>query len=441
MRRRHLLGSIGTGITLLSGCTGGETGKDSDDNELKDTDGDGVIDSEDYAPNDPDVQEKSDLQDKTTQATARAKAATQTTVQPETTVETTTTATTTTIRKNVNTLEVTDDYWQDIAHITAYSSESVDIFVPAEPRTTDLGRAKVAVALIGYPREGVITYAVSDSFETTTETELGLDIDPSDAPTGERLAYTASIFPGEKSFEEASGDDFDMFMETDPFVLREDRSIERRPHPDALDATSSGGFSRDVIEGTYLLKGEGRTAGRNWTTNFFIFKGAYLETANRSRGRSRKEYVNYALTEGFAPAFAQILKDEAEANGFTEPREQVGFVIDFVQRLPYVPDDVSKGFDDYTKFCVETLVELEGDCEDTSILLASILQAEAFNYDMILIQPPGHMAAGIYTSDPSGYYWELDGRKYSYIETTGAGWDIGDLPDQYKDTQATLHQV
>jgi len=37
-------------------------GASEQETELQDSDGDGVIDSEDYAPEDPDVQEKSDLQ-------------------------------------------------------------------------------------------------------------------------------------------------------------------------------------------------------------------------------------------------------------------------------------------------------------------------------------------------------------------------------------------
>ncbi|WP_436909936.1 hypothetical protein [Halosimplex marinum] len=56
MDRRHFLTA---GAVLVSGCSG-LTGDDS--NDVQDSDGDGVIDSEDYAPNDPDVQEKSDLQ-------------------------------------------------------------------------------------------------------------------------------------------------------------------------------------------------------------------------------------------------------------------------------------------------------------------------------------------------------------------------------------------
>ena len=60
MDRRHFLT---VGAVLVSGCSG-LAGDNSDD--IQDSDGDGVIDSEDYAPNDPDVQEKSDLQGRST---------------------------------------------------------------------------------------------------------------------------------------------------------------------------------------------------------------------------------------------------------------------------------------------------------------------------------------------------------------------------------------
>ncbi len=125
----------------------------------------------------------------------------------------------------------------------------------------------------------------------------------------------------------------------------------------------------------------------------------------------------------------------------TGKHEKAEFVIDFVQNLPYVTDDVSRGYDDYPKFPTETLVDADGDCEDTAILLASILQAEPFNYDMILIEPPGHMAAGVYGEDLNGIYYELDGRDYYYIETTGTGWGVGDMPEQYEGERASLYQV
>lgn len=60
-KRRSFLITVGAGSTiLLAGCS-----SDSEDDEVQDSDGDGVIDSQDYAPNDPDVQDESDVSQST----------------------------------------------------------------------------------------------------------------------------------------------------------------------------------------------------------------------------------------------------------------------------------------------------------------------------------------------------------------------------------------
>lgn len=52
--RRKFVASASTfAITVLAGCSG--------ESDVQDSDSDGMIDSKDYAPNDPDVQKKSDL--------------------------------------------------------------------------------------------------------------------------------------------------------------------------------------------------------------------------------------------------------------------------------------------------------------------------------------------------------------------------------------------
>lgn len=57
-RRTILRKGAGLGVVAtLSGCGGLVDGGD----DVQDTDGDGVIDSQDYAPRDPDVQEESDV--------------------------------------------------------------------------------------------------------------------------------------------------------------------------------------------------------------------------------------------------------------------------------------------------------------------------------------------------------------------------------------------
>lgn len=125
-RRRLLRLSGGIGSAFLAGCTGA---LEDDDGGLsiQDSDGDGVIDSEDYAPNDPEVQEKSDLQSKTT-ATKKASAeGTATTTTPTTTTTTTTTTTatttTTTAKPDPNELRADSDFFEGDSYVASYTSE------------------------------------------------------------------------------------------------------------------------------------------------------------------------------------------------------------------------------------------------------------------------------------------------------------------------------
>lgn len=272
-----------------------------------------------------------------------------------------------------------------------------------------------------------------------------MDIDWDSKPTREPLFFGALLAPEGKSFDELTESNTEYFHESDPFEIDSDgKTIDRAFIPEINDIQDEDrdSYTMTKREGEFNFQYSGRTEGRQWNVNFSIYKSFYVAAVRRDHGRARKEFVTYEMNSGFADEMANILAEEAEANGITGKREQVEFIIDFVQHLPYVPDDVSSPYDDYTKFSAETLVDMGGDCEDTSIMLVGILQSEPFGYDMVLIQPPGHMAAGIYGSDDlTGYYWEFDGRRYYYIETTGVGWGIGDLPDEYKDEEARVIQV
>ncbi|MDD3365417.1 MAG: stalk domain-containing protein, partial [Syntrophomonas sp.] len=49
-------------------------------------------------------------------------------------------------------------------------------------------------------------------------------------------------------------------------------------------------------------------------------------------------------------------------------------VIAFVQSFTYISDSASTGFDEYPRYPLETLFTREGDCEDTSILIATLIR-------------------------------------------------------------------
>jgi archaellum component FlaC len=135
----------------------------------------------------------------------------------------------------------------------------------------------------------------------------------------------------------------------------------------------------------------------------------------------------------YLKGLAGALKSLASQEGYGY-YDTANFILAFVQSLPYIPDDVSTPYDEFPKFPLETLIEGGGDCEDTSILYATLLKI--VGYDVILVSPPGHMMVGVaeYRDQPlaGGWYVEFNGIRYYLAETTGEGWRIGDAPEEFR---------
>ena len=111
-------------------------------------------------------------------------------------------------------------------------------------------------------------------------------------------------------------------------------------------------------------------------------------------------------------------------------------VIEFVTDIEYIKD-ADLNFDDYPKYPIETLVEENGDCEDTSYLLGSIL--ETLGYKTILILYDDHMAVGVEINDFCGgcAYYKFNGTRYIYVETA-ANLGIGKLPSGYENKKVII---
>ncbi len=116
---------------------------------------------------------------------------------------------------------------------------------------------------------------------------------------------------------------------------------------------------------------------------------------------------------------ANDLRAKAEEN----EESVVDYIINFVQSIGYRFDD-TVGYDEFPKYPEETIYEGNGDCEDMSYVLYSLL--EALGYDVILIDLSGHMMVGLACEEAeSGLcgksYYEKGRKKYYPIETTGEG--------------------
>lgn len=139
-------------------------------------------------------------------------------------------------------------------------------------------------------------------------------------------------------------------------------------------------------------------------------------------------YINQAVEY-----FEQVAWQEGFSN-----EERLNFVLAFVQDLPYKSDIITAPYDEYPRYPVETLFDHGGDCEDTSILAASLLSE--MGYDVVLLELidangiSNHMALGINLPMEHGKFFQFrdTDRRYFYVETTGGHWKIGDIPSEYR---------
>lgn len=180
-----------------------------------------------------------------------------------------------------------------------------------------------------------------------------------------------------------------------------------------------------------------------WFWDLPISIRTYTEYHFRPRPGHWSEWVDMAndpYDDYYISSMIQQINKAAIEEGFTES-EKVNFVIAFVQSLPYTVDNATTDWDEYPKYPLETLFERGGDCEDTSILVASLLDRLGYDTCLLLLYNENHCAVGVSITGTYGIYYEHDGKKYYYLETTGDGFEIGDMPSGFTDTRAYIYPI
>ena len=162
---------------------------------------------------------------------------------------------------------------------------------------------------------------------------------------------------------------------------------------------------------------------------------------NRYHTRNYGAYVSDKYDDQYIDSLVRNFERYGERNGLSDI-EIINRMMIFTQNLEYTKDRVSSGFDEYPKYPTETLVEKGGDCEDTCILLASML--EQFGYGTVLLAyyDAGHMALGLAGEKGiPGTYVEYRGRRYYYVETTAPGWNVGEAPNDIQSEDPEVIEI
>jgi RNA polymerase subunit RPABC4/transcription elongation factor Spt4 len=199
------------------------------------------------------------------------------------------------------------------------------------------------------------------------------------------------------------------------------------------------GFSSEqpsVNEITYTWEYDGAT----YEIELEISEDSYDQYADQSILRGMRTDNDYDLVYDFMTVsddtileVVELLQGIATEADMSE-HEILSLTLSFVQTITYSSDSDTYGQDEYWAFPVETLYMETGDCEDKSFLYASIV--EAMGVDAVLLLYDDHVAVGVADNDVVGWYYEYNGVKYYYAETTATGWDIGDeLPQGYNSAE------
>jgi len=139
-----------------------------------------------------------------------------------------------------------------------------------------------------------------------------------------------------------------------------------------------------------------------------------------------REYDAYVLDPN-DDALMQTLADELTLSTYQSTVEQM---LIFVQTIVQYTAD--PGLWDFPRFPMETLVDGIGDCEDSSILYASLIRALGYRACLAMVDTDGdqvadHVAVFVPVADcfieayPGRTIWEIDGQPHAFAETAVTG--------------------
>ena len=166
----------------------------------------------------------------------------------------------------------------------------------------------------------------------------------------------------------------------------------------------------------------------------------YYREIPRLPTRNYSVYITHPSDDVYLSGLVAELKRTASGKGFDD-LETVGFVTAFVQSLPYSTDSVSTAYDEYPRYPIETLVDNGGDCEDTSILTASLLHNLGYEVSLILF-PDEHCAVGVADIEGlQGAYFRHNGEDYYYLETTNTDWKVGQMPEELNGIETYIYDM
>lgn len=257
--------------------------------------------------------------------------------------------------------------------------------------------------------------------------EVSFDAAGSIDPDGDRLTYAWSFGDGSNGSGVRATHTYDRAGSYDVIL--------RTTDPEGLeDGAVATVEVLDVPEGTVLLRLAWTWEGAAQRLDFLVPWSLY----QTYRGRLRKplvdnyEYGDFVEDSLDDPTLDDLADELAERAGEGDPAF-AEYALGFVQAaIAYRadPPDV-----EWPLYPIETLVDGEGDCEDTAILYVSLLRARGISCQLAFVDTdgdasPDHVLALVevdvsFAQRPGVAVFERDGRRYAVAETSSGPMGLG----------------
>lgn len=178
---------------------------------------------------------------------------------------------------------------------------------------------------------------------------------------------------------------------------------------------------------------------KNFSFEYANKKYSFSATLNQSlinymRDIPVMELGNMYVSYGFSEAVKTTLISELRKTiSPMKQREALGFLLKFVQTLPYKADGDYLGEERYS-FGEETLGSDYSDCEDKVILYASLVkELMGIKSVALMYEKDEHVAIGLQLpGEPSDYSFTYNNQKFVAAEPSGTGFELGNVGFELK---------
>jgi hypothetical protein len=178
--------------------------------------------------------------------------------------------------------------------------------------------------------------------------------------------------------------------------------------------------------------------GPFFITDFPLSKEAYKTFSKEnedilSKNNGLYPHLNKILIQRVQGGLTEEVKALLNKISETHQDQTIIKILDNILQFVHDPnfiysyDKDSKGYTDYARYPVETLVDKTGDCECLAILAAVLFKSH--NIDSALLLTHSHCLAGVAIPEgielPGSWVEDKNGNRYYICEATGSGWKVG----------------